>query len=264
MINLDSALWGVGIAAETVLMFLLIRSRAYRKFPFFFSYCAWDVFSGVCMYLVVFRYMRESYPTFYLTQIVIDSVLEFCVIVELSWAVFRPMHNVLPRITPYALALLILLIGAAIWPFDSLASFAALQPTFRAISHVQQTTAIMRVLVFLALAGGSQFLSIGWRDRELQIATGLGFYSLVSLGVAMLQAHQTSFLQYAHTNQILIASYIASNLYWDFSFLQKEAARREFTPQMQNMLLAVAGVARANRAALSDSSITDAPRRRNR
>jgi hypothetical protein len=34
--------------------------------------------------------------------------------------------------------------------------------------------------------------------------------------------------------------------------------RREFTPQMQSLLLAVAGAARANRTALSDRSDSDA------
>ncbi len=50
-----------------------------------------------------------------------------------------------------------------------------------------------------------------------------------------------------------MASFLCSLIYWVFSFAQKQAERREFTPQMQNMLLAVAGVARADRAALAES-----------
>jgi hypothetical protein len=63
--------------------------------------------------------------------------------------------------------------------------------------------------------------------------------------------------QYHLLNQIVIASFLCSLLYWVFSFAQKEAERREFTPQMQNLLLAVAGVARENRVSLHDSSVTD-------
>ena len=117
-----------------------------------------------------------------------------------------------------------------------------------------QTTAILRILFFLVLAGCSQLLSIGWRSRELQIATGLGFYSLVSLGVAMLHTHQTMGPLYRHLNQVEVASYLCSLLYWVFSFAQKEAERREFSPQMQNLLLAVAGAARSTRMALTDST----------
>jgi hypothetical protein len=77
----------------------------------------------------------------------------------------------------------------------------------------------------------------------------------------MLQAHETTTAEYAHLNRALIASYIVSMMYWIFSFAQKEAERREFTPQMQNLLLAVAGVARADRAALASTSIADRQRR---
>jgi hypothetical protein len=120
--------------------------------------------------------------------------------------------------------------------------------------RLQQTTSILRILLFLALAGGSQLLSIGWRDRELQVATGLGFYSFVSLAVAMLHAHHATGLMYNHLQQAVVASGLCCLLYWAFSFAQKEAERREFTPQMQSLLLAVAGSARASRISLVGSS----------
>jgi hypothetical protein len=119
--------------------------------------------------------------------------------------------------------------------------------------RLEQTNAILRVLFFLVLAGFGQLLSIGWRDRELQIATGLGFYSIVDLAVAMLHTHLTVWSQYAHLNQVVVASYICSLMYWVYSFAQKEAKRQEFTPQMQNLLLAVAGAARSTRAGLAES-----------
>jgi len=50
------------------------------------------------------------------------------------------------------------------------------------------------------------------------------------------------------------ASYSCCLLYWAYSFARKEAERREFTPQMQNFLLAMAGTARTTRMALADSA----------
>jgi hypothetical protein len=111
------------------------------------------------------------------------------------------------------------------------------------------------------MAGCSQLLSIGWRDRELQVATGLGFYSLVSLGAAFLSSHQQTAHQFGHVNQFVIGSFLCALFYWVFSFAQKEAERREFTPQMQNLLLAVAGVARAERTALRANSRTGTEQR---
>jgi hypothetical protein len=96
-------------------------------------------------------------------------------------------------------------------------------------------------------------LSIGWRDRELQVATGLGFYSLVNVAISILQARQSTRLQYVHLEQFVVAGFLVSLIFWLVSFAQKEAERREFTPQMQSMLLAVAGAARSTRVALEDS-----------
>ena len=121
------------------------------------------------------------------------------------------------------------------------------------IGHMQQTVSILRIGFFLVLAGCSQLLSIGWRDRELQVATGMGFFSLISLAAALLNTHQASLIQYKHLNQFVIGSFLCCLLYWVVSFAQQEAPRREFTPQMQNLLLAVAGVARAERAALANA-----------
>jgi hypothetical protein len=125
---------------------------------------------------------------------------------------------------------------------------------FRNLVHVQQTTSILRILFFLALAASSQLLSIGWRDRELQVATGLGFYSIISLAVVLWRSNEGVRPQYLLMNRIVTASYFCSMLYWVFSFAQQEAERREFTPQMQSFLLAVAGNARSTRMTLSNSA----------
>jgi hypothetical protein len=117
--------------------------------------------------------------------------------------------------------------------------------------RTEQSVSILRILIFLGIAGSSHFLSIGWRNRELQVATGFGFYSLVSMAVAMLHTHQAMGPQYRRLDQLLVASYLCSLLYWAFSFAQKEPERQEISPQMRSFLLALAGSARATRVALS-------------
>jgi hypothetical protein len=113
----------------------------------------------------------------------------------------------------------------------------------------------------MMLAASSQLLSIGWRDRELQVATGLGIFSFASVSVDVWRQHIELGHKYNVLNQIVVASYVVSLLYWGFSFAQQEAARREFTPQMQNFLLAVAGNARSARMSFDDS---DSEKRRKR
>jgi hypothetical protein len=48
-------------------------------------------------------------------------------------------------------------------------------------------------------------------------------------------------------------SYLAALAYWVYAFAKQPAERREFTPQMKSMLLAVAGAARTARIDLEDS-----------
>jgi hypothetical protein len=202
----------------------------------------------------VLHFFPASYFYFYLATTVVYFALELGVLVELTWSVLRPFRASLPRGSLVVVCGLVVALGAAIWPFAVIPGFGNLPPEWHLLMRLEQTTAVLRILFFLALAGCSQLLSIGWRSRELQVATGLGFFSLADLAVAMLHTHQAMGSQYRNLDKVLVASYICSLLYWVFSFSQKEAERREFSPQMQSLLLAVAGTARTTRIALADSA----------
>jgi hypothetical protein len=251
MMSLDNALWLVGILIETAVLGLLLYRRVWRTMPVFCVYCAWVLLVNAGLYAAI-RFFPGVYLTAYLVESAIDSALQFGVLVELVWSVLRPLRASLSRRALLVVGGVVLALGAAIWPFAVIPGFYNWSPQWHILIRLEQTTAILRVLFFLVLAGGSQLLSIGWRDRELQVATGLGFYSMVSLAVAMLHTHLTTRVQYGRLNQIEVAGYLCSLLYWVFSFAQQEAERREFSPQMQHLLLAVAGSARSTRMALTD------------
>jgi hypothetical protein len=251
--SLDNVLWLAGIVVEAAVVGLLLYRRIWRKLPVFCVYCAWDLFSNIGTYAIR-RFFPHSYFTVYLAEIAIDSALVFCVLIELAWSVLRPFRASLPRAALLVIGGVVVAVGAAIWPFVTIPGLEGVRLQVHILARLQQTTSILRILFFLGLAGCSQLLSIGWRDRELQVATGLGFYSLFSLAVEMLLTHQKMGPQYNYLNRVVVASYLVSLLYWAFSFAQKEAERREFTPQMQSFLLAVAGTARTTRAGLEDSA----------
>jgi hypothetical protein len=252
--SLENALWLAGIVTEAAVLGLLLYQRAWRTLPLFCAYCTWDILSNAANYPIR-HYFFDSYRTVYLTETVVDSVLVFGVLVELAWSVLRPIRRSLPRGSLIAVGILLVAVGAATWPFTGIHGLSSLAPQIRGIVRMQQTTSLLRILFFLALAALSQLLSIGWRDRELQVATGLGFYSFVSVAVEIAHSYQTMGAQYRLLNQFVVASYVLSLLYWVFSFAQKEAERREFTPQMQQFLLAVAGNARATRLAMASSAV---------
>jgi len=253
MMSLDNALWLFGVLVEAADVGLLAYRRVWRTLPVFCLYCAWDLFSGISAYAVL-RLFPSHYLSAYLAETVVDSALEFLVLVELAWSVLRPYRASLPRGAFAAVAGLVGVLGAAIWPFAVIPGFGNLPPQWHLLMHMQQTASILRVLLFLVLAGSSQLLAIGWRSRELQVVSGLGFYSLVSLVVAALHTHQTKGTEYNHMIQVVVVSYLCSLVYWVYCFSQKDVERKEFSPQMQRVLLAVAGGARSARIALEDST----------
>lgn len=260
--SLEDVLWLSASVAEAGVIALLLFRRVWRVFPLFFAYSAWTLSNSIAVYLILRRYPTTSpvYVAAYLIVIIVDSALLFCVFVELGWSILRPVRNSLPRRALPVVAILIFALGAAIWPFAGFSTAAHLSSELAGLARLQQTFSILSVVVFLALAGFSQLLSLGWRDREIQIANGLGFYSLIGLTVAVLRTHESTWAQYKHSNEIVTAGYLCSLLYWIVSFSQKEAERRAFTPQMRNMLLAVAGAARTTRVALTDSARDKAQR----
>lgn len=251
-IGLDNALWLISIVAQALLVSVVLYRRVWRTLPIFCAFCLWDLASNIGLYFIN-RYYPASYFHVYFADAIFDSALQFAVLVELGWSLLRPLRSSLPRAALLAVIALILVAGAIIWPFASLPGLEHVGRPAHLLVQLQQTVAVLRILVFLLLAGGSQFLSISWRDHELQIATGWGVVSLVSLTVAVMHTHQTTPSQYQLLGEIVVASYVCCLVYLVVSFAQKEAARREFTPQMQKVLLAVAGSARSARVALSDA-----------
>ena len=262
--NLDLILELLGIVGGLGVLVLAVRGRLFRITPVFCCYIAWCVLSDV-LYFFLNRYSSyfgQNYFRIYTIEMCLDSAFQFAVLVELGWAVLRPIRSSLPRHSILILAVLFALAGAVVWPVSAYMLPAKLHPSAVLFVHAQQTVAVLRVVIFLGLAAFSQLLSIGWRNRELQIATGLGFYSMCSLAVSVVHSHQTvkSHNYYHIADQIGVAAYICSLIYWMFSFSQQEQERQEFTPQMRNFLLAVTGAARGTRMALADSAIA-APRK---
>jgi hypothetical protein len=263
-VNLDNALWFAYIGVEAVLVGLLFYRRAWRGFPVFLAYCIWDILSNLGAYAIdLYAPSRDFQAQF--VQTVIDSALLFCVLVELAWSVLRPLRSSLTRRSLVILVVILLVAGAIIWPFATLSGLVHVaSKQFLVYAQLQQTVSILRVLFFLVLAAGSQWLSLSWRDRELQVATGLGFYSIVSVIASMLQAYQTTASQLERLNRFFVASFLCSLLYWIVSFAQREAERREFTPQMRSFLLVMAGAAHTTRVTMTESRSDKPPKQDNR
>lgn len=246
---------GLGMAAEAVLILLLVRVRAFHTLPAFFFYSCWNLVSDLAL-LSVRSLPAATYFRIYEIEMVIDSIMIFTVLVELAWSVLRPLRASLPKRSWIAIPFLIAFAGLLIWPVAGFTIPARVNATGAVYFRLQQTFALLRVIVFFAMAGFSQLIGIGWRNRELQVATGLGFYSILSLAVTVLHTHQiVTGPQYHWLDELGAAGYLGALTYWVYAFATKEAERQNFSPQMANFLLLIGGTAKASRVALADFSV---------
>jgi hypothetical protein len=249
----DVALWLLGVALEAVIVLLLLKRRIARMFPVFFIFCVWNLASDLASRFVQTRYGYSSrtYFQFFVAEKAIDTLTLLAVLVELTWSVVRPYRASLSRSFIVKIAIGVLVVASIVWPFTGTADLRI--PSEWVLEfRIQQTSDTLRILFFLGLAAMSQLLAIGWRNRELQIATGLGFYSLMSLGATLLHMHHLSAERFHYIDNLVAASYLCSLIYWVVSFTQQEAPRQQFTPRMQSLLLTVAGTARADRVSLEE------------
>jgi hypothetical protein len=261
--HISSLELGVVVLAEAVLIALLIWKHAYRTLPTYCLYICWGLLSDVLLFWLQQSISPTAFFHWYVVQLILDSALMFAVLVELTWNLLRPIRSSLPKHSWVFLAALIGLAGLLLWPVAGYTLPQHLSTAGASFFRLQQTIAILRVVIFIAIAGFSHLLSIGWRDRELQLATGFGLYSLVSLAATVLHAHQIVGVQYHWLDETVALSYAGVLIYWIVSFATKEAERREFTPQMRGFLLAAAGAARATRFTMMESrSISSRDRNR--
>jgi hypothetical protein len=251
---LETALMWGGIAAQAGLIALLIWRRAYKRLPLFCLYVLWSLISDSLGFLLA-RRSWDLYSHLFIYEISMDCLLQFGVLVELAWSMLKPLQSSLPRWTVPAIAGLVLIAGVAVWPISGSTLMHGLPPEWHLFLRLRQTSSMLQILFFVILAAGSHLFSISWRDRELQVATGLGFYSLVNLAVSLVHAQMPQIAHYHKIDEILTVSYFCALLYWAVSFAQQEALRQEFTPQMRRFLLTVSGAANSGRIALQDSSL---------
>ena len=244
----ESSLVIAGIASEATVLSLMIWRGVYKSYPVFTAYIVWAIVSDSSY--IVAPHLYQGRMNSYIVEIGIDSLLQFMVMVELMISTLKTLRNSLPKWALGLIPFLLVLVGASLWP---IAGFAV-QSNIDASSHIlvilQQTVSLLRVVLLLVLVAFSQFLSIGWRDRELQIASGLGFYSILSLVVWVLHTHQAVGPQYHWLDLVTSFGYLGTLAYWMVAFAQKEPETRKISPQMVRFLVSMGGAVQADRMAL--------------
>jgi hypothetical protein len=250
----DSALWALTLAAEAFLTVVILKRKMSRSYPILLTYLIFNLVEDPLAW-ALYKGSGDVYRRFYFTVTVLDYLLQFLLVVEIGRNVFAPSKRSLPfRLWPIVtVAILICTILAA-------AFSPRLQPNGpQSFATVTLGLAVLKLLLFAALAGFAQLLGIGWKNRVLQLASGLAFYGAVSLLVQLAISHISDLNQvsysthYVQLTQIQSAGYICTLLFWAWSFSRNESPRKDFTPQMQEVLVTIAQSAKRTRLSVTRS-----------
>ncbi len=251
-----AAFWGVvfflGGLAELVLLGTLLARRQYRTFPVFTAYIAFNILSDLLVPAIGVAVPGSSAAWGALFVLPVQYLLELAVLFEIAWHVLQPVRSSLPpkAIKIFVYVVLIAIAGgiALAWHVNPHSGGIYAKLKF----PLDLTVGLLRMLLFAAIAGFAQLLGIGWKDRVLQLATGLSFYSAIDLIASVLQSHGVQSMAADH---VKVGAYLLELGFFIWAFTTKEAERREFSPQMQQFLVTIAGRARDTRTAVIRSQV---------
>ncbi len=246
--SLETNIVVLGALCELYLLIILLARKQWRTFPWFTLYLFWAVASDSISLL--FHIVYSERLSSYIVEFGLDSIFQGLVLIEIARSVLKPVRASLPAKSLWLVPLIFVFAALGCWYLAGFTVPDNLSQHGRLLVIMQQTISLLRVVTFFVLVAFSQFLSIGWRDRELQIASGLGFYSILSLVVSVLHTHQAVGPQYHWLDLITSFGYLGTLAYWVVAFMQKEPETRKISPQMVRFLVSIGGAVQAERLAL--------------
>jgi hypothetical protein len=171
---MSELLWYIPLGLLALLLFLLLRNRAYKVCPWFVVYVAFAVAADVARFVV--RNNQNVYPSTYWITEAGYCLLGILVMYEVFRAVFGVRTWWTYLIFPFIVIAAVML---------SLAHACAAPPQVHGILLYIVTAEIIvrfvQVLIFVGLGSLAAFFGLRWRQYPLGIATGFGLYATVAL-----------------------------------------------------------------------------------
>lgn len=247
-----AAIYAMGSLAEIALLCVLLFRRQYRTFPIFTCYIGFNVCSDLAVALLSTQSSGDRASWLALFLLPPQYLLELGVLVEIGWRLLKPVSHSLPRQALkvfLTIAVIAVLAGVALaWHVDPHSTGIYEKLKF----PLDITVGLLRLILFLAMVGFAELLGIGWKDKVLQLATGLSFYSLLDLAGSLIQ---NNFGASQFANHLKGGAYLVELGFFIWVFTTKEAERREFSPQMQQFLVTISTRVRSSRSVIERSEV---------
>jgi len=212
----SSPLWLLAL-----LLFLMLRNRAYRVCPWFFSYVVFGVAAGVARF-VTLHLSRPYFATYWTTEAGYD-VLGILVMYEL-------IRMVLGSLARRSWGRLIFPVSLAAGIGLSLARAHAAPPHFSGLRYYivvgEIAVRCVQSIIFTVLVAMVPLLRLRWRQYAFGIATGFGGYSLVALLMTTEFSDFGTRFRFLWGRTLIVAYSLAVLIWiWFFSVPQKQDPR---------------------------------------
>jgi hypothetical protein len=197
---------------QAFLLWMLIRRKAQRAFPFFFAYTAFGVAAGIARYLAL-NHVRPYFWTYWITDS-IYILLATATLFEISRSVFRNVTRAWWRLLffPGIIAVSILL---CIWRMN------AVPPKLTGLTawivNGEIAVRFAQVITFAALGTLVLLLGLRWNRQERGITAGFGMYATIMLLMTTKYSDAGTGFRMAFWS-VSVTSYSAALLIWIWSF----------------------------------------------
>lgn len=225
MEELEKILWIGTMALEIVLLGIVSLRGAARNVPTFLVYLYWCALGDIAVGFCYYRVPGNTYVLLNGIQSATEGILLLAVLFDLARSLVRPLPLMVSRGVIRLFGLVTIGAGAIVWRVSDSWALLSNDAGWHFLLREQLTSALLRVLLLLILGGLIQFFSrhfllIGWGERELQIATGMGIYALASLAESLATTYQSSLTRAAFVRIYVSVGiiYIVCLLYWIVCF----------------------------------------------
>jgi hypothetical protein len=170
-------LWFGPILLLVVLLWLMVRDRAFRTWPWFFAYVSFAIASGVAR-LVTQSHKGSYFATYWLTDAG-HAVLGALAMYEILRKVLRGLVGIWWTHLIF-LAVVAIGVGLSLWR----AQLVPPQVQGRLLACIvvgEIAVRFVQILVFVGLVVFVALFGFRWRQYPLGIAAGFGLYSTVAL-----------------------------------------------------------------------------------
>lgn len=259
-ISLSNTIVTSALLCQIGLVVVLYRRKLIRLYPLFFSYLLANIIEDSCTFFI-FHYLSPSGPEywrFYFVSTVLDYILQIMVLWEVGRNVLRPSKGFVPLPVRRLATVAVLAAIVVAISFTPLASVLQSADARGPLVQVTVVLASLKIILFLAIAASTHVLGISWKSHVLQLASGLAFFGAISLLVQLSSRHVTQDAAYvAHMsrlNEIQSIAWLVTLLFWLWALSRNEAPRKDFTPQMEEVLVTIAQSAKRTRLAVTRST----------